>query len=81
MAPGPTEPTVAAPPTSDNQNPHAVDTDSGSNGVEEGTNAYHPGGFHPVYLGDVYGGKYQVVNKIGYGRYSTVWLVKDLSKA
>ena len=48
--------------------------------IEEGRDAYRPGGFHPVYIGDVYASKYEVMSKIGYGRYSTVWLVKDLSK-
>ncbi|CCF41073.1 serine/threonine protein kinase [Colletotrichum higginsianum] len=45
--------------------------------IEEGRNAYRPGGFHPVYIGDVYHGRYEVLNKIGYGAYSTVWLVND----
>ena len=53
---------------------------TGSSNIEEGRDAYHPGGFHPVYIGDVYASKYEVMSKIGYGRYSTVWLVKDLSK-
>lgn len=48
--------------------------------IEEGRDAYQPGGYHPVYIGDVYADKYEVMSKIGYGRYSTVWLVKDLSK-
>ncbi|KAL4783991.1 kinase-like domain-containing protein [Aspergillus varians] len=39
-------------------------------------NFYHHG-FHPVHLGDVYNGRYEVLRKLGYGRYSTVWLVKD----
>lgn len=56
-----------------------VVTESGD--IEEGRDAYRPGGFHPVYIGDVYADKYEVMSKIGYGRYSTVWLVKDLSKA
>ncbi|KAK0619505.1 kinase-like domain-containing protein [Immersiella caudata] len=46
---------------------------------EEGGKAYRPGGLHPVYIGDVYGDRYEIIDKIGYGRYSTVWLVKDLS--
>lgn len=45
---------------------------------EEGKAAYRPGGFHPVYIGDIFNGRYKVLNKIGYGLYSTVWLVKDL---
>jgi len=47
--------------------------------VEEGKDAYRLHGFHPVYIGDVYNERYEVLHKIGYGRYSTVWLVKDLT--
>ncbi|KAI1505630.1 kinase-like domain-containing protein [Biscogniauxia marginata] len=47
--------------------------------IEEGTDVYRPGGFHPVYIGDVFKDRYKVLNKIGYGVYSTVWLVRDLS--
>lgn len=47
--------------------------------MEEGMSSYRPGHFHPVYIGDVYHDRYQVLNKIGYGQYSTVWLVKDIS--
>lgn len=54
-----------------------VVADSGD--IEEGRDAYRKGGFHPVYIGDVYANKYEVMRKIGYGRYSTVWLVKDLA--
>ena len=46
--------------------------------IEEGRAAYYPGGFHPVYIGDLFNGRYEVLNKIGYGVYSTVWLVRDL---
>ncbi|KAJ0158040.1 Serine/threonine-protein kinase SRPK [Colletotrichum tanaceti] len=45
--------------------------------IEEGRDAYRPGGFHPVYIGDIYRGRYEVLNKIGYGAYSTVWLADD----
>lgn len=41
--------------------------------------SYHPGGYHPVKLGDKFSnGRYLVIRKIGYGAYSTVWLVVDL---
>ncbi|KAF4509999.1 hypothetical protein G6O67_001928 [Ophiocordyceps sinensis] len=46
--------------------------------IEEGRDAYRPGGFHPVYIGDVYHDRYKAMNKIGYGVYSTVWLARDL---
>jgi len=38
---------------------------------------YEPGGFHPVHLGDVYDGRYQVAHKLGFGGFSTVWLARD----
>ncbi len=39
---------------------------------------YRPGGYHPVHLGDTFhDDTYQVVHKLGYGQYSTVWLVED----
>lgn len=40
---------------------------------------YHPGGYHPVILGDVFNnGQYKVIRKLGEGSYSTVWLACDL---
>ncbi|KAJ2986140.1 hypothetical protein NUW58_g5167 [Xylaria curta] len=40
---------------------------------------YHPGGYHPVVLGDVFhNGQYKVIRKLGEGSYSTVWLARDL---
>ncbi|CAG8387660.1 unnamed protein product [Penicillium salamii] len=48
--------------------------------IEEGKDVYRPGGFHPVHIGDVYDDRYKVLNKIGYGLYSTVWLVEDTEK-
>ncbi|KAE8347539.1 hypothetical protein BDV24DRAFT_147009 [Aspergillus arachidicola] len=49
--------------------------------IEEGRQVYRQGGFHPVYIGDVFEDRYKVLNKIGYGVYSTVWLVRDLEPA
>lgn len=49
-------------------------------GLEEGFGAYGLGGFHPVYIRDVYNDRYEIMRKIGYGQYSTVWLVKDLTQ-
>jgi serine/threonine-protein kinase SRPK3 len=45
---------------------------------EESLARYCPGGYHPVQIGDSFkDGAYKVVNKLGYGQYSTVWLVQD----
>ncbi|KAE8150472.1 protein kinase [Aspergillus avenaceus] len=50
-----------------------------SNKVEEEKLAwYSHENFFPVKIGDVFQSKYQVVEKLGYGGYSTVWLCKDL---
>jgi hypothetical protein len=79
MGPDQTEEMGAAPVNEGGQEVSAVAIDSGN--IEEGGDAYRPGGFHPVYIGEVYAGKYEIMNKIGYGLCSTVWLVKDLSKS
>ncbi|KAF5000364.1 hypothetical protein FGRMN_1832 [Fusarium graminum] len=43
---------------------------------------YHPGGYHPVVLGDVFHrGQYKVIRKLGEGAYSTVWLARDLENS
>lgn len=34
--------------------------------------------YYPVNIGDIYGARYQVGGKIGYGAYSTSWLCRDL---
>ena len=44
----------------------------------ENLEAYCPGGYHPVRLGDEYRqGQYRIVHKLGYGSFSTVWLARD----
>ncbi|OAA52145.1 Protein kinase-like domain protein [Cordyceps fumosorosea ARSEF 2679] len=48
--------------------------------IEEGRGAYRAGGFHPVYVDDIFEDHYIVLNKIGYGAYSTVWLVRDTNR-
>ncbi|KAL2869725.1 kinase-like protein [Aspergillus lucknowensis] len=42
---------------------------------------YTPGGYHPTHLGDrFYEGRYEIVHKLEFGSYSTVWLAKDHQK-
>ncbi|RDL36461.1 uncharacterized protein BP5553_05813 [Venustampulla echinocandica] len=49
---------------------------------EESPKCYVPGGLHPVHLDDEYHhGRYRVLRKLGHGRYSTVWLVRDQEKS
>ena len=39
---------------------------------------YRSGGYHPVHLRDTMkGGRYQIVQKLGWGRDATVWLAED----
>lgn len=71
--------TMTSPPIpTEGETPVAVVAPQNPNDIEESGNVYRPGGCHPVYIGDVYNDRYKVLNKIGYGVYSTVWLVKDL---
>ena len=40
---------------------------------------YRIGGYHPVVIGDTFqDGRYQVVQKLGFGGYSMVWLARDV---
>ena len=38
---------------------------------------YVVGGYHPVAVGDVYDERYEVLHKLGWGVYSTVWCCWD----
>ena len=45
----------------------------------ENIEQYTPGGYHPVHLGDCFNdGRYQIINKLGFGSFATVWLARDL---
>lgn len=44
----------------------------------ENIEKYRTGGYHPIHLGDEFSnGRYQVIHKLGWGSFSTVWLAKD----
>ena len=45
---------------------------------EEPAEDYKVGGYHPVEIGDVFLDRYKVVQKVGWGHFSTVWLCKDM---
>ncbi|PYI30888.1 kinase domain-containing protein [Aspergillus indologenus CBS 114.80] len=38
---------------------------------------YRPGGYHPIMIGDLLHDRYYIVDKLGFGGYSTVWLAQD----
>jgi len=46
---------------------------------EEKLPYYKPELFYPVRIGEIFNSKYQVLGKLGYGAYSTVWFCRDLS--
>ncbi|RAL01818.1 kinase-like protein [Aspergillus ibericus CBS 121593] len=45
--------------------------------VVEPVEEYRPGGYHPVHLRDLFHQRYEVIGKLAFGQYSTVWLAKD----
>lgn len=48
----------------------------------ENLHRYRPGGFHPIQIGDnLNERRYCLVDKLGYGGYSTIWLARDLQRA
>ncbi|ODM91950.1 Serine/threonine-protein kinase spk-1 [Orchesella cincta] len=60
-----------------------ADADSNSNDAEEeeedeeDQEDYQVGGYHPVKIGDVYNQRYEIIRKLGWGHFSTVWLCHD----
>lgn len=55
-----------------------VTLDATKNIEEENLPSYVPEDYYPVYIGEVFGFRYQVVGKLGFGVNSTVWLCRDL---
>lgn len=45
--------------------------------VVEPVEEYRAGGYHPVHLNDLFQGRYQIVGKLAFGQFSTVWLARD----
>ncbi|KAM5443150.1 hypothetical protein MferCBS31731_002026 [Microsporum ferrugineum] len=43
----------------------------------ESLEKYQPGGYHPVMIGDILHDRYHIVDKLGFGGYSTIWLARD----
>ncbi|KAF7307320.1 Protein kinase [Mycena indigotica] len=52
-----------------------------SNSLCEHEREYESGGLHPVHIGDTFVDRYQVINKLGHGYSSTIWLVHDSTTA
>ena len=49
-----------------------------SNSEDEGIEDYVKGGYHPVFRGEVLNGRYVILQKLGWGHFSTVWLSRDV---
>ncbi|KAJ9448820.1 serine-theronine protein-kinase [Diplonema papillatum] len=47
---------------------------------QEGESEYRVGGYHRVALGEVFNNRYEVLCKLGWGQFSTVWLVNDRTR-
>ncbi|OJJ74180.1 hypothetical protein ASPBRDRAFT_52346 [Aspergillus brasiliensis CBS 101740] len=43
----------------------------------ESLEKYRPGGYHPITIGDILHDRYRIIDKLGFGGYSTVWLARD----
>ena len=60
---------------------NSTDEDYSDDGAE-GTDGYKVGGYHPVSIGDAFNsGRYTVVEKLGWGHFSTVWMCYDKKAA
>ncbi|KAE8383523.1 kinase-like domain-containing protein [Aspergillus bertholletiae] len=44
----------------------------------ESLEMYRPGGYHPIVIEGTVHGRYRVVDKLGFGGYSTVWLARNI---
>ncbi|KAH0605992.1 uncharacterized protein H6S33_004449 [Morchella sextelata] len=54
------------------------DEDEGNTADEEDYEDYCKGGYHPVEVGEIFKeGRYEVIRKLGWGHFSTVWLSRD----
>lgn len=63
------------PPLSESLDPEYWDLSDSSE--DEGMPDYKIGGYHPVHVGEVFSDRYIIIQKLGWGHFSTVWLSKD----
>lgn len=47
---------------------------------DEGEEGYRVGGYHRVNLNEIYGEKYRIRKKLGWGHFSTVWMVDNMKQ-
>uniref|UniRef100_A0A7S2RKS9 non-specific serine/threonine protein kinase n=1 Tax=Rhizochromulina marina TaxID=1034831 RepID=A0A7S2RKS9_9STRA len=69
----------SSPEHASRQGSEAPESDEDYSDVDdEGQDGYREGGYHPVSIGDVFVDRYRVRKKLGWGHFSTVWMVDDL---
>lgn len=56
---------------------HSADGSDCADSDFEGADGYKKGGYHPVFVGEVYNNRYTILKKLGWGHFSTVWLCDD----
>eukprot|EP01038_Epipyxis_sp_PR26KG_P006518 gene6518-8958_t len=64
----------------DNGNNSSSDEDY-SDDDDEGDEGYKPGGYHPVVVGDKFNSRYVIIEKLGWGHFSTVWTSLDKKRS
>jgi serine/threonine-protein kinase SRPK3 len=52
--------------------------DKDDSSEDEGMPDYKLGGYHPIHVGEILVDRYVIIQKLGWGHFSTVWLTKDL---
>uniref|UniRef100_A0A3Q3IZA7 non-specific serine/threonine protein kinase n=1 Tax=Monopterus albus TaxID=43700 RepID=A0A3Q3IZA7_MONAL len=67
-------------PPSIQTHPHLLEPLGSYEEQQENAADYGIGGYYPVEIGEIFVDRYQVVRKLGWGHFSTVWLCWDMVK-
>ncbi|XP_029288502.1 SRSF protein kinase 2-like isoform X2 [Cottoperca gobio] len=78
--PSPTPSKPAHSPAAVQTHPHSPEPLGCFDEQQENPADYGIGGYYPVEIGDIFVDRYQVVKKLGWGHFSTVWLCWDMVK-
>uniref|UniRef100_A0A8C7M6H9 non-specific serine/threonine protein kinase n=1 Tax=Oncorhynchus kisutch TaxID=8019 RepID=A0A8C7M6H9_ONCKI len=71
---------TAASPAPLNSYPPSLEILGSDDEEQENPSDYCIGGYYPVEIGEIFIDRYQVVKKLGWGHFSTVWLGWDMEK-
>ncbi|XP_046882573.1 SRSF protein kinase 2-like [Hypomesus transpacificus] len=72
--------TLAASPPPKDPYPPSPEPFESDDDEQENSSDYCIGGYHSVEIGEIFIDRYQVVKKLGWGHFSTVWLCWDIHK-